>query len=162
MTRIVLRPRRGVQLAGALGCGLLLAGCTNPITWVTGGNAIDDYCSAISAHQVQFADMFAAGTPDALLENLPMLQELAGGAPSDITDDWQNFLTPIEGLNAALKSAGIKPSQYHDGVPPAGTSAADRQSIATAAALLAAPTATAAASAIDQEARDVCKLNLGM
>jgi len=146
---------------GALLVGLL-SGCTNPITWVTGGNEFDDYCSDLSSHQVQFADMFASSSTDALLKNLPMLEKIAPKAPSDIADDWQNFLTPIQGLKKALDDAGVKAEDYHDGVPPAGTSTADRKAIAQAAALLATSTATSAASAIDQEARDVCKLNLGM
>ena len=148
-------------LTGAAGV-VLLAGCANPVTWVTGGSAIDDYCGALSSHQVSFADMFAASTPDALLKNLRMLQDIADKAPSDIVDDWQNFLTPIEGLQKALEDAGVDPDDYHDGVPPAGTSAAARREIAQAAALLTTPAATAAAGAIDQQARDVCKLNLGM
>jgi hypothetical protein len=141
---------------------VVLSGCTNPVSWLSGSNAIDDYCGDLSSHQVQFADMFAAGTPDALLKNLPMLEQIAGKAPSDIVDDWQSFLTPVQGLAKALESAGIRPDDYHDGLPPAGTSSAVRQQIARAAALLATPSATSAASSIDQQARDVCKLNLGM
>jgi len=140
----------------------VLTGCTNPVTWVTGGNEYDEYCGDLSSHQVQFADMFASSSVDALLKNLPMLEKIAPKAPSDIADDWQNFLTPIQGLQKALDKAGIKAADYHDGVPPEGTSAANRKAIGQAAALLATATATAAASAIDQEARDVCKLNLGM
>jgi len=149
-------------LVGALVLAGALSGCGNPVTWITGGNAIDDYCGDLSSHQVAFADMFAAGTSDALLKNLPMLEQIAGKAPSDIADDWQNLLTPIQGLQKALDAAGVKATDFHDGVPPAGTNAAARKQIAQAAALLAAPAATNAATAIDQEARDVCKLNLGM
>jgi len=96
------------------------------------------------------------------LKNLPMLEQIAGKAPSDIVDDWQSFLTPVQGLAKALESAGIRPVDYHDGLPPAGTSSAVRQQIARAAALLAAEVADGVASSIDQQARDVCKLNLGM
>lgn len=141
---------------------VLLSGCANPVSWVSGSNAIDDYCVDLGSHQAQFADMFAAGTPDALLKNLPMLEQIAAKAPSDIADDWQNFLTPVQGLAKALEAAGIRPDDYHDGLPPAGTSSAVREQIARAAALLATPSATSAASSIDQQARDVCKLNLGM
>ncbi len=148
--------------AGAALLAGLLSGCGNPVTWITGGNAIDDYCGDLRSHQVQFSEMFATSTPDALLKNLPMLEQMATKAPSDIADDWQNFLGPIQGLQKALDDAGIKADDFSKGVPPAGTSAAARKEIADAAALLATPAATTAAFAIDQEARDVCKLNLGM
>ena len=140
----------------ALVMGLVLAGC--------GGDerTIDDYCAALKAGQKQIAEMIESPSPTALLSNLSMLQGLAKEAPDDLTDEWQTFLGAVEGLEDALDDAGVKPSDFEDGRPPAGLSAADRKAIAAAATQITTDEVSAAASGIDQQARDVCKLNLGL
>lgn len=158
----VRRARQGVGLALA---GLTLAltgGCGNPVHLITGGNSIDDYCAALNADQKTFAAMFADGSATALLNHLPMLQDLAGQAPDDIADDWQTFVTALQGLHDALTKAGLKPSAYVGGKPPSGLSTRDRERITVAADQLSAQNTVQAAGSIDQEARDVCKTNLGL
>ncbi|MCW2836745.1 MAG: hypothetical protein JWQ15_859 [Marmoricola sp.] len=149
--------RRGAtaRLTGALVSTLLvaLAGCGAP-----GG----DYCSALEAGNQQIADMVGSGSPSALLSNLPLLRDLAEKAPSDLTDEWQVFIGALEALDGALDDAGVKPSDFKDGKPPAGLAAADRKLIADAAGQIGTEDVVAAVSGIEQQGRDVCKVNLGL
>jgi hypothetical protein len=158
-----------VRTLTALGAGLVslalaagLAACGNPVDAVTGGDPIQSYCKALNADRQAFAQMISDGSPTALMTQLPMLRGLAAEAPSDLTDEWQAFVRPIEGLQAALVDAGLKPSDYKDGNPPSGLSVAQRKAISDAADQLSAQPTVDGASGIDQEARDVCKINLGM
>jgi hypothetical protein len=127
-----------------------------------GGSQEDRYCTALKGDRVEFAAMVGDGSPTALVTHLAMLEELAGKAPDDLGDEWQAFLTPIRGLRDVLHDAGVAPSDYHDGTPPAGLSAAQRTAISQAADHLASDSTVSAATGIDQQARDVCKVNLGM
>ena len=136
---------------------LLVAGVSG-----CGGSQEDHYCAALSSDREEFAAMVGDGSPTALVTHLPMLERLAAKAPDDLSDEWQAFLTPIRGLDDALHRAGVKPSDYHDGKPPAGLSAADTEAITQAADKLSAAGTVDAATGIDQEARDVCKINLGI
>lgn len=143
-------------LGAAVATALLfpLAGC--------GGNSIDDYCSDLTAHQKQMAAMIESTSPDALLDNLPMLHDLADKAPQDLTDEWQAFLGALDSLDKAIKDAGVKPSDFAQGKPPAGLSAADRKAIADAAGQVRTEDVVQASAGIEQQARDVCKVNLGL
>jgi hypothetical protein len=134
---------------------LPLAGC--------GGNEYDAYCGELKRDQKQMSEMVDSTTPAAaLLDNLPMLHDLADKSPQDLTDEWQVFVGAIEGLEKALKDAGVKPSEFVDDKPPAGLSASDRQAIADAANQVSADQVVQAANGIEQEGRDVCKVNLGL
>ena len=141
---------------------LATAACGNPVHLITGGDAIDDYCAALNSHQRQFADMTSQNSPVALLDARSMFKSLADKAPDDITDDWQTLLLAIDGLQKALDDVGVKASQFVDGKPPDTLSSAQRKVIAVAADQVSAQSTVDAANAIDQEARDVCKINLGL
>lgn len=143
--------RLGVALATTL--LLPLAGC--------GANSIDDYCADLKAQQKEMAAMFDS-TSSSVLNNLSMMRELAAKAPDDLADEWQVFLTALDGLDKALKDAGVKPSDFQDGKPPAGLSAADRSAIIAAANQITGEQVVQAASGIEQQGRDVCKVNLGV
>lgn len=141
---------------------LVTGGCGNPVHLVTGDDQISSYCSALRHDRKAFAAMLAENSPTALVKNVPMLQALAAKAPDDIADDWQVFVTAIEGLRDALGRAGVTPDAYADGKAPKGLSAADRESIADAADAVSAHATVDAAGFIEQQARDVCKVNLGI
>ena len=130
---------------------ILPAGC--------GGNSEDDYCAALKSDQTIFAD---DGTGLELITNLPRLEALAAKAPDDLDDEWQTFTTSLEALRDAVKAAGLTPADFVDGRPPAGTSAAARTAIAQAATELSDDDVVTAASGIEQQAKDVCKLQLGL
>lgn len=149
MSRVV---RTGAA-ALALAVLLPLSGC---------GEQGADYCSDLEQSRRQLADMVESGSASALLGNLPLLRKLADAAPSDVADEWQTFLGALDGLADTLREVGVKPSQFTDGKPPSGLDAADRQAVSDAANQLGTDDVVAAATGIEQQARDVCKVNLGL
>ncbi len=130
-----------------------LAGCGDPI---------EDYCSQVREDRKEFAEMLESESSSALLGNLPMLHDLAERSPDDLSDDWQTYLRAVEGLDNAIKDAGVKPSDFNGGKAPAGLSKADQQAIAEAAGQITTEDVITAATNIEQQARDVCKVNLGL
>ncbi|WP_027862197.1 hypothetical protein [Marmoricola sp. URHB0036] len=133
---------------------LPLAGC--------GGNEYDAYCGDLKRHQKEMSEMIDSASSSALLSNLSMMHDLADKAPKDLADEWQTFVGALDHLERALKDAGVKPSEFQDGKPPAGLSAADRQAIVDAADAITTDEVAQAANGIEQEGRDVCKVNLGL
>ena len=129
----------------------LLAGC---------GSDQDAYCGAVKDHQTELSDIVGSGGPDALLKALDIFRDLQDKAPGDITDEWQQVVTSIEGLQQALEDAGVDPATYDRSKPPAGLSADDRAKIDAAAKALGSGTTLRALQDLDQEARDVCKTPL--
>ena len=116
----------------------------------------EKYCDAVKDHQQELGEVIGAGTPDALLEALPVFQDLSDGAPEDIRDDWKVVIDALEGLRDALQHAGVDPSTYDRDHPPAGLGQDDKDAIDQAAAALGSEATTNAFNAVDQEAKDVC------
>jgi hypothetical protein len=133
---------------------LPLAGC--------GDDPIDAYCADLSAHSKEMAAMLDSSTATSLLGHRAMLRGLAEKTPPDLQDEWQTFLGAVEGLQRALDAAGVKASQFVDGKPPTGIAPADQRAIIDAADQLSSDDVVTAATGIDQQARDVCKINLGL
>ncbi len=148
-----MRLRAGVGLV-ALVLLLPVAGC--------GQDTIDAYCSDLSSHRKEMASMLDADTATALLGHRAMLHDLAKNPPPDVQDDWQTFVGAVDGLQQALDDAHVKASQFVGGKPPAGLAPADEKAIIDAADQLSSDEVVAAATGIEQEARDVCKINLGL
>lgn len=149
-----MRRARLAQLALTVAVALPLTGC--------GSSSVDGYCAQLQTDRTKIADMVSAGTPSALLGNLPLLHDLADQAPEDVADEWQTFLGALDGLDKALDRADVRPSDFKDGQPPASLSAADRASIVGAADQVSSDDVVQAANGIEQQARDVCKVNLGL
>jgi hypothetical protein len=146
---------RPVPAAGLVALVLAaLVGC--------GGEPTEDYCEALSERREQIAEMVESESPSALLDNLPMLRDLAEQSPDDLTDEWQTYLGALEGLDAAIEDAGVEASDFEGGRPPADLSEADRKAIADAAGQITTEEVVQAAAGIEQQARDVCKINLGL
>jgi hypothetical protein len=148
-----MRLRAGVGLV-ALVLLFPVAGC--------GQDPIDAYCSDLSAHRKEMASMLDANTATALLGHRAMLGDLAKKTPPDLQDSWQTFLGALDGLHQALDHAHVKPSQFVAGKPPPGLAPADERAIIDAADQLSSDEVVAAATGIEQQARDVCKINLGL
>ncbi len=145
--------RRGVAAglaSGALVLTGLLAGC---------GSSEDDYCAALKQQQSIFAD---DGTGVSLLVHLADLEDVAAKAPDDLTDEWQTALTALQGLRDAIVAAGVEPVDFVDGKPPSSVSGADQRRIAAAASRVSEQGVVEAINGIDQQAKDVCKLQLGL
>lgn len=149
---------RLTRTLGPLAAGVLLAG----LTACGGEPSYDDYCSRLQEDREQVGEIVASGDPAELLGNLDVLDELRREAPRDLRDEWDTLLTALEGLRDALRDADVKASDFEDGKAPEGLSQADQEAIATAADRVRADDVVAAASGIETQARDVCKINIGL
>jgi hypothetical protein len=116
----------------------------------------DKYCDAIKDHQQELGKVLGDGAPDALLEALPILHDLAGQAPEDLRDEWKTLIDALDGLQQALKDADVDPATYDRDNPPAGLSQADKDAIDAAAKELTSEATVTAFSSVDQQAKDVC------
>jgi hypothetical protein len=106
--------------------------------------------------------MIGSDSPSALLGGLPTLRDLADQAPEDLKDEWQTFLDALDGLAGAIKDAGVKPSDFKGGRPPKGLTEKEQQAISEAANQIGTDDVVQASAGIEQQARDVCKVNLGL
>ncbi|MFT4085208.1 MAG: hypothetical protein QM638_21715 [Nocardioides sp.] len=131
-----------------------------PALVACGSGGTSSYCSEVSDQQSKLTDTLAGGDAAALLAALPIFTALEEKAPSDIADDWRTLVDALNGLQTALDAAGVKASDYVDGKPPAGTSAADRRSILKAADKVSTTAVQEAAVNVQQQARDVCHTSL--
>ena len=125
-------------------------------------DADSDYCEAVEERQKELTEVLAPGGPTALLEALPIFEDLAAEAPVDIRDEWDTVIDALEGLKDALEDAGVDPKSYDAESPPSGLSTEERDRIAAAARDVADPKTVAALSGVDQQARDVCKTPLSL
>jgi hypothetical protein len=116
----------------------------------------EKYCDAVKEHQQKLGEVLADGSPNALLEALPIFRDLAGDAPEDIRDDWKVVIDTLQGLRDALDKAGVDPATYDRDHPPAGLGQADKDAIDAAAAAAGSQDTSTAFNAVDQEAKDVC------
>ena len=140
------------------GTAVLVAALLLPLSGCGG----QSYCDALQQQRKEIAEMTGSGSPSALLDGLPMLRDLAEKAPEDLADEWQTLIGALDGLDDAIREAGVKPADFEDGKPPAGLSAADQKAITDAANQIGTDGVVQASAGIEQQARDVCKLNLGL
>jgi hypothetical protein len=131
-----------------------------PLLAACGGSSTDSYCNAVRDHQQELSDIVGSGKPDALIEALPVFEDLQGKAPGDITDEWQQLVGRIEALRDALHDAGVDPATYDRDHPPAGLTADQKARIDAAAKQLGSGTTLRALQDLDQQARDVCQTPL--
>ena len=92
----------------------------------------------------------------ALIQALPVFEDLAGKAPADVSADWSLLVNRITALQSALDHAGVDPTSYDPRHPPPGLSAQDRGLLRSAAARLAAADTQQALANVQQEVLDVC------
>jgi hypothetical protein len=148
--------RRRTAATAALAVVLALTGTS------CGRDPEQAYCQALQADQEMFAAMQDDTSGLALLKHRAELHRLADQAPDDLTDEWQTFLGAVDAFAQTLDEVGVKPEDFVDGQPPAGLDQAKRTRIANSAGELAAEDVVVAANGIEQQARDVCKLQLGL
>jgi hypothetical protein len=144
--------RAPAALAASLLVASLLSGC--------GGGS--SYCGAVQDHQSDLGSIAHGHQRTALLQALPIFEDLQGKAPDDVADDWQLLVSRIRALDTALTHAGVDPTTYDAAHPPAGLSAEDRGLIRRAAAQLAASDTQQAFATVQQEVRDVCHTPLDL
>ncbi len=140
----------------AVAAGLLLA------SLLSGCGGGSDYCGAVRDHQSDLGSIAHGHQRTALLQALPIFEDLQGKAPDDVADDWELLVTRIRALDTALTHAGVDPATYDPTHPPAGLSAEDRSLIRRAAAQLAASDTQQAFTTVQQEVLDVCHTPLDL
>lgn len=141
--------RRVAAVAAAVLLLPLLAGCGS-----------ESYCDAVKAHQAGLGSIAQGGGQTALLQALPMFEDLRGRAPDDVAHDWQLLVTRIAALQTALADAHVDPATYDPKHPPAGMTDEQRTAVRTAAAGIAAADTQQALSDLQQEVLDVCQTPL--
>jgi hypothetical protein len=133
------------------------------VTAVAGcGDKEASYCAALTTDQKTFAAMQDDTSGLGLLKHRAMLHDLSDKAPDDLTDEWQTVLGAIDAFAKTLDETGVKAGDFVGGQAPPGLSEADRTKIATAASELASDDVVQAADGIEQQAKDVCKVQLGL
>jgi hypothetical protein len=137
----------------ALALAATLGGCGSPE---------ENYCKAITRDQAKLSAMINSSAKDSLITNLPLLKSLAAEAPDDLTDEWQTFVNAIEGLRDALHNAGVEPADFTDDKIPASVGSQQRRTILAADDTLGSAEVVSSADGIETQARDVCKVNLGL
>jgi hypothetical protein len=145
-----------VRPPAALVAGLLVA------SFLSGCGGGGGYCNAVQDHQSDLGSLAHGNQRTALLQALPIFEDLQGKAPDDVADDWQLLVTRIRALETALTHAGVDPATYDATHPPAGLSSEDRALIRRAAAELAASDTQQAFATVQQEVRDVCHTPLDL
>ena len=133
--------------AALLAAALLVTGCADQK---------EKYCDAVEDHQQELGEILGGGSPDALLEALPIFRDLADDAPEDLRDEWKTVIDAVAGLQEALEDAGVDPETYDRDHPPEGLSQADQDAIDAAARQLTSEETVTALSGVDQQAKDVC------
>lgn len=150
--------RRALLAPGALLLAALagLTGCAGDT---------DAYCGALEDDQQALTDLAkSSSSPDGNLfaDGLTVFKGLRQEAPDDIRDEWDTFYFAWEGVAEAFDAAGIGPQEYRPGERPDGVSETQAQAIEDAAAELGSARVVEAGKGIEQHARDVCKVDLGL
>jgi len=125
----------------------------------------ESYCAELEEQKQTLTDL-ATGSTDpsgnVLGETLEVFQTLREAAPGDIEDEWSTLVFAYEGLADAFEAAGTTPGEFDPGSPPEGVSDAEAERIERAAAELRSQRVVEAADGLQQHARDVCKVDLGL
>lgn len=148
--------RRPVVVSLALAVVMPLGGCASDV---------ERYCSELEEKGETLSDLAVrSGEPgsDVLGETVSVWRDLRDAAPGDVADEWSTLVFALEGLQEAFEAAGTSPQEYDPDSPPPGVSEAEADRLQDAAAELASPRVVAAGEGVQQHARDVCKVDLGV
>ncbi len=123
----------------------------------------EEYCSALQDEQKNL-ERLSAGSDDPgsgdLARTIDVFERLRAEAPDDMVDEWDTYVTALQALEKALDDAGADESMFSDGERPEGMSKDDYASISSAAVELRSTRVVQAAAGIENQARDVCKIDL--
>lgn len=141
--------------------GLALCVCL-PAVLTACSSEQEQYCAAVEENQQRLGETVADGGPGALLEALPVFEDLAAEAPGDLRDEWQQVTSRLRTLQAALDEAGVEADEYRDDEPPEGVDEDQRRRIRAAADDLASRQTVSALAGVQQHALDVCGMPLSL
>jgi hypothetical protein len=125
----------------------------------------DSYCAELEKQKETLADLANRSDrpgEDVLTGTLDVWRDLRDEAPADIADEWSTLVFALEGLVEAFDDAGTTPEEFDPASPPEGVGKAEVKRLEDAAAELASGRVTAAGESVQQHARDVCKVDLGL
>ena len=148
------RTRRRAALATAAALLVPLTGCATET---------EEYCETLVDEKERLTEL-ATGEPDddVLAATLDTFRDLRQEAPGDLADEWSTLVFAYESLVEAFEAAGVAPGEYDAGSPPPDVTPAQARRIEGAAAELRTPRVMRAAEGVEQHARDVCKVDLGL
>lgn len=132
-------------------------------TWAGCQSQQEVYCSALREERQtivelnRLADQPRKGVID---ESLDVFEGLRDEAPDDLVDEWDTYLRAWRGLHVALQRAGADESLFRSGEQPRSVGDDEYAAIRAAAEQLRSPRVVDAATGIEQQARDVCEVDL--
>jgi hypothetical protein len=132
-----------------------LAGCAS---------RTEKYCSTLRDDKSTLQGLAARSDKpgsDVIGQSLDIFEDLHDKAPSDIAGKWAVFTGAWRGLDQALSDAGVSAQQFRSGKRPPGVTTSQYAAIQRAAGRFRSARVVSAAEGIQQEALDVCKVNLG-
>jgi hypothetical protein len=147
----------------AITAGVMLAGC---------GSDTDRYCEALRENRQTLSDLAqgagesggagSGGSDDVLGSSLAVFEQLQQDAPGDVRDEWDTLVFALRSLDRALDRAGVSMTEFDPQDPPPDLTDAQVEALRDAGAELRTPRVIEAGEAIEQHARDVCEVDLGL
>lgn len=148
------RARRALPLVLGVALVATLSGCASDT---------ERYCDSLADSRETLAGL-ASGPGDAAAmdQALQVFRDLRDDAPGDLEDEWSTLVFAYETLTEAFRDADVDPGEYDPAAPPPSLSDEQVRRIEGAAAELRTPRVMDAADGVEQHARDVCKVDLGL
>jgi hypothetical protein len=148
-----MTPVRVLLVVGIL-VGGSLTGCASDT---------QQYCGTLRQDRPTLNRLASTAKPGSHVvpRTLAVFQNLRDQAPDDIRDEWDTMVFAWQTLAAAFRKAGVNPAAYRPGKTP-GVSAQQDKAIRDAAAQLSSPRVLDASQGIEQQAHDICKVDLGL
>jgi hypothetical protein len=136
----------------------LLVGCGGDDDGADGA-----YCSTLKEERAELTRLAdRAGDPgtDVLTPTLEALGRLRAASPSDLRDEWDTLYYAWDAMVDAVEEAGVEPGDYRPGQTPDGVSAADARRLGEVAAELSSTRVVDASRGLEDQARQVCGVEL--
>lgn len=121
------------------------------------------YCSALREERqaiVELNRQAGKGRDGVIDDSIAVFERLRDDAPDDLVDEWDTYIRAWRGLDRALERADVDESMFRRDRQPPGVSDAEHAAIEDAARQLRSPRVVDAAGGIEQQARDVCEVDL--
>jgi hypothetical protein len=134
----------------------LLGGCASDT---------DRYCGELRQQKQTLSDLAVQSEKpgnDVLANTLDVWRKLRDKAPDDIHDEWDTLVFALEGVVEAFDAAGTSLADYDPAHRPPGVSDAEAKRIEDSAGELTSSRVTKAGDSVEQHARDVCQVDLGL
>lgn len=142
-----------------LTCALLVASLTGC------ASATEKYCGAVKGDRAALQRLSSSASDpksDVVGDSLTIFDDLRDLAPEDVADEWDTFVFAWQGLADELKAAGVDAAGYSLDKRPAGVTEKQYADIKGAAEDLRSARVLDAARGIEDHAKEICKVDLGV